>query len=156
MGKLLNAEGYTNIEGADASQTFVDTSNASGWYTSCHVRWFGMGVEALAPAMLGKYDLVMATGVFLEGHIPPSGFDDAHAMMKTGGYFVSAIRLPVWENEGYKAKIDELVAAGKVELVKTWEYKRGLKDSEDPIFAEMLGLMFYVKRLDLCEAIASK
>ena len=148
MGKLLNAEGYTNIEGADASQTFVDTSNASGWYTSCHVRWFGMGVEALAPAMLGKYDLVMATGVFLEGHIPPSGFDDAHAMMKTGGYFVTSLRLSEWENSGYKAKIDEFVAAGKVELIKTWGFMRGLKGAEDPMFAEMPSLMFAVKRLD--------
>lgn len=92
MGKLLHAQGYTNIEAADATQSYVDIASTSGWYTNCSVIWFGKGVEALPATLLGKYDLVMATGVFLDGHIPASGFDDAHAMCKPGGYFITSIR----------------------------------------------------------------
>ena len=32
LGKLLNAQGYTNIDGGDASQSFVETANKTGWY----------------------------------------------------------------------------------------------------------------------------
>ena len=151
LGKLLSAEGFTNIEGGDASQNFVDTVRASGWYQNSSVIWFGKGVENLPPAMLAKYDIVMATGVFLDGHIPATGFDDAHAMTKSGGYFVTSIRRSYYENgeeHGYKEKLDELEATGKLQIVKTWEFMRGIQGAEDPIFAEMLSFMFVAKRLD--------
>ena len=32
MGKLLSREGFTKIDGADASTDFVQTSSESGWY----------------------------------------------------------------------------------------------------------------------------
>ena len=54
----------------------------------------------------------MASGVFLDGHIPYHGFDDAHAMCKTGGYFVTSIRKSYYvngEEHGYKDKLDELI-----------------------------------------------
>ena len=117
LGKLLTADGFTNIEGGDASESFVETANASGWYTSCSVLWFGKGIENLPPSMLSKYDIVMATGVFVDGHIPASGFDDAHAMCKPDGYFVTCIRksyYEVGEEHGYREKLDELEAAGKI------------------------------------------
>lgn len=33
MGKLLRSQGFTNIEGADASENFVKVANSTGWYT---------------------------------------------------------------------------------------------------------------------------
>ena len=111
LGKLLSAEGFTNIEGADASSSFVETASASGWYRNCSEIWFGKGVENLPEYLLEKFDVVMASGVFLDGHIPAAGFDDAHAMTKSGGYFVTSIRrsyYEIGEEHGYKDKLDEL------------------------------------------------
>ena len=32
MGKLMNEQGFTNIDGADASQKFVSFAQNTGWY----------------------------------------------------------------------------------------------------------------------------
>ena len=53
LGRLLNKEGFTNIDGADASQSFVDKASQSGWYKKCQVIWFGKGVENLPKELLG-------------------------------------------------------------------------------------------------------
>ena len=90
LGKLLAELGYTNIEGADASQSFVTRANESGWYKSCSVLLFGTGLENIPTDKLGKYDLIMSAGCFTGGHIPSSGFDDAHAMLKTGATLLQA------------------------------------------------------------------
>ena len=151
MGKLLKKEGFTNIDGADASSEFVRIAQESGWYQDVREFWFARGVDQLPNEWKGRYDIVVASGVFLEGHIPAAGFDDAHALCKTGGYFITSIRKQYWENGhefGYKDKIDELVSAGKFELVKTWTFMRGVADSEDPLFVEMPSFMFVCKRLD--------
>ena len=150
LGRLLNEEGFTNIDGADASQSYVDKANKTGWYRKCQLIWFGKGVDNLPKEMLGQYDLVMASGVFMDGHIPPSGFDDAHALVKPGGYFITSMRRCYYEpgeEHGYREKLDELEAAGKFKIVKTWEFMRGVKGAEDPIFEEMPSFMFVAKRL---------
>ena len=49
-------------------------------------------MDHLPADLLGKFDLTVGSGVFLDGHIPAAGFDDAHAMLKTGGHFVTSIR----------------------------------------------------------------
>lgn len=151
LGKLMNAHGYTNIDGGDASQSFVDSVKKTGWYNNSSVLWFGGGVENLPKHLLGKYDVVMAAGVFYVGHIPATGFDDAHALCKPGGHFVTAIRGYYMEpggEHGYREKLDELEAAGKIKILKSWEFKRGLKDSEDPKFGEMNHFLFIAKRMD--------
>ena len=112
--------------------------------------WFGNGVETLPSEWLGAYDIVVATGCFLVGHVPCTGFDDAHAMCKVGGYLVSSIRKTYYENGhelGMKDKLDELVAAGKFELVNTWMFMRGIADVPDPIFTQMESLMFVYRRI---------
>ena len=105
MGRLLHQEGFTNIEGADASSQFVKEAGKSGWYKKTRELWFGRGVENLPKDLLKKFDLVMASGVFLDGHIPREGFEDAHAMCKKGGYFLTSIRKSYYvngEEHGYK------------------------------------------------------
>ena len=93
MGRLLHTEGFANIQGGDATSQFVEKAGKSGWYSGgTRELWFGRGVDQLPKDLIKKFDCVIASGVFLEGHIPNEGFDDAHAMCKTGGYFVTSIR----------------------------------------------------------------
>ena len=81
--------------------------------------------------MLAKYDLVLAAGVFTDGVIPAAGFEDAHAICKPGGYFISSQRSKYYvngEDHGFKDKLDQLVYEGKFRVIKTWKYMRGIKD----------------------------
>mmetsp|Transcript_8187 Transcript_8187/g.9890 ORF Transcript_8187/g.9890 Transcript_8187/m.9890 type:complete len:94 (-) Transcript_8187:98-379(-) len=92
----------------------------------------------------------MGSGVFLEGHIPSAGFDDAIAMTKVGGHFVTSMRKQYYvdgHEYGYKARLDELTAAGKIEILKTWTFMRGRPGNPDPIFQEMPSFMLVCKRL---------
>ena len=71
----------------------------------------------------------MATGVFMDIHLPSVGFDEAHAMLKTGGHFITSIREHYYVDGhelGYKERINEMVAEGKWQIVKTWTFKRGI------------------------------
>ena len=57
--------------------------------------------------------------------------DDCHAALRTGGYFVTAMRSLYWDSEneeGYKVKMDELVAGGKFRLVNTFTFMRGVEN----------------------------
>ena len=99
---------------------------------------------------MGAYDVVVCSGAFLEGHVPNEGFDDAHAMCKIGGHFVTSIRKAYYVNGhefGYKDKLDELIAAGKFEMVKSWTFMRGHADNPDPLFTQMESFMFVCKRI---------
>ena len=149
MGRLLQAEGFTNIQGADASAEFVRIANETGNYTGCHERYFGNGVDKLAADMLNKYDVVLGSGVFLDGHIPAAGFEDCHAMLKTGGHFVTSIRKMYYvdgHEYGYKEKLDEMCSTGKFEMVKNFTFKRGVAGAYDPLFVEMDSFMVIMRR----------
>jgi len=71
----------------------------------------------------------MATGTWLAGHIPCSGMDDCHALLKTGGYFVTSMRMMYWLDNHechFKDKVYELIAEGKFEMVFEKKFMRGL------------------------------
>lgn len=151
LGKLLQAEGFTNIYGGDASESFVNKANETGWYKKCHLMWFAQGVENLPKELLGQHDIVMATNVFAKGHIPAAGFDDAYALCKPGGYFVTSLRRYFLErgehDVGYREKLEQLQADGKFKILRTWEFERGVQGSESPHFLPMPNTMFVAKKL---------
>ena len=45
IGKMLTEAGYTNIEGADASEKFVEHAKKQGWYKECDAFYFGRGLD---------------------------------------------------------------------------------------------------------------
>ena len=137
LGKCLSEKGYSSIEGADASTNFINYAANNGWYSATEQRFFGLGVDKLPAEKLSTFDCVVAAGVFLIGHIPSAGLEDCHALTKTGGHFVTAMRTKYWvtgEKEGYKDKFDELVAQGKLEIVMTKKFMRGVEGAEAASF----------------------
>ena len=120
MGKLLQQRGFYKIEGADASESFTIAAQNTCLYQSVLCMYFGMGLSELPAELLNRYEAVVASGVWLEDHIPASGFDDVHAMLRPGGFFVTAMRSKYWkegQKEGYKDKINQMVQSGKFKLV---------------------------------------
>ena len=99
--------------GADASDVFVRAAEASGAYKEARTLFFGMGLDKYPEDLKGRFDLVTGSCVWCPGHIPNIGFEDIHASLKPNGYFVTPIVKCYWvngEKEGYKDKIDEMVA----------------------------------------------
>ena len=122
IGSKLSASGFDNMVACDASDRFMRAVSRLPYYTEARTLWLGRGVELFPEEFRDQFDLVTASGVFLRGHMPKEAIDDIHAALKTGGYFVTAMRSIYWQNgqaEGYKDKLDGLIAEGKFKLVQT-------------------------------------
>ena len=116
---MLHAQGYVNIDGADASEKSVEYAKSKGWYTNCDAFFFGNGVDAFPDKFKGKFDCCTASGVWMPNHMPTSAMDDMHCSLKIGGYLVTAMRSYLYvdgEKHGYKDKMDELIREGKFRL----------------------------------------
>ena len=67
--------------------------------------------------------------------MPKESLEDLHASIKVGGYFVTAFRSHYWVNgqvDGFKDKLDEMIAEGKFVLVDTYEFERGFSKEGVP------------------------
>ena len=91
-GILLKEKGFTNITGIDPSESLLKKLDDTGAYKASRCMFLGLGLDKYPEDLKGKFDLVVAGGVFLEGHIPCSGFDDVHASLKTNAFFVTGMR----------------------------------------------------------------
>ena len=96
-----------------------------------------------------RFDYVTAAGVFLKGHMPCKAIEDCHASLKVGGRLVTAMRCMYWENgqeEGFKDKFDELIAAGKLEIVHTYTFQRG-REGGGGLFQPLESRLLIFKKL---------
>ena len=133
LGQFLTEKGFMHMDAGDASDSMLNVAIERGWYKSTELRWFGMGIDKLSADKVCTYDCVVASGAWLKGHVPAVGMDDCHALLKTGGHFVTCMRSIYWvigDEQGYKDKIDELIAAGKFELVHEKRFIRGVGSQE--------------------------
>jgi len=131
VGKNLSKEGYTNMDALDASEEFQRNLQSLGVYQEVHGLFMGQGVSEYPNYLKNQYDVVTASGVFMPDHMPKDAMDDIHASLKTGGYFVTAMRGTLYvngESQGYKDKIDELIASGKFKLKREKRFMRGTTD----------------------------
>ena len=109
------------------------------------------GVEDFPTDLAGRYDSVVASGVWLEDHIPARGFEDIHALLKPNGFFVTAMRSIYYVNgqsEGYKDKLDQMIEDGRFRLVSVEEFKRGHTDVSVGMFKEMSSTLLVLQKLN--------
>ena len=92
VGRHLTAHGFTHVDGGDASAEFCRAAESTNYYQDVHEICFGIGTDQLPADWIGAYDVVTCAGCFLEGHIPCAGFEDAVAMLKVGGHFMTSLR----------------------------------------------------------------
>ena len=111
----LVARGFSQIDGFDLSEGMLAEAEKRGVYGDLRTGVLGEHLDYPT----ASYDAAIATGVFSAGHSPPSGWDEVARIVKPGGYFVLTLRPDMFESEGFRAKEEELVAAGKWELMET-------------------------------------
>ena len=72
----------------------------------------GIGNDNFPEDLKNRFDLVVASGIWMVGHVTAQGMVDAYSALKVGGFFVSAMRKMYWADGhacGYKEMIDDLV-----------------------------------------------
>ncbi len=131
VGQALQESGFTNLEALDVSTNFLDAVRERGFYKEHHNFFLGQGVDKFPAEMKNKYDVITASGVWMPGHMPNVAMDDVHAALKIGGVLVTAMRNTMWVDgvaEGYKEKFEGLIADGKFEIAKKYEFWRGTEN----------------------------
>ena len=114
VGAALKAKGYGSITAMDLSNGMLDEAKKTGAYEGFDRMVLGetLGYETAA------FDSTISIGTFSLGHAPASGLDELVRVTKPGGYLVYSVRADVFVENGFKAKHDELAAAGKITIVE--------------------------------------
>ena len=113
-GDGLSVLGYRNITGIDLSQKMLDRAATLDAYASLEHMTLG---EALAFDS-DSFDGVISTGVFTEGHAPPSSFDELLRVTRPVGHIIFTVRDSVYLDKGFKEKLEALQADGAWKLIE--------------------------------------
>ena len=116
----LAARGFTAIDGLDASPRMLDEARAKGVYRTL----IEGDVRAHDTVETGKYDAVVAVGVFGAGHLGPQDLACFARPVRAGGPIVlysSALR---WVEDDYPSHLERLETDGTwtVEQIRTSNY----------------------------------
>ena len=116
VGIALSKYGAIKIDGLDISPGMLEIARQSGVY------------EELEEADLtkpiargdGKYDAVLCVGTLTKGHVGPDpALSEFVRITKRGGFIVATVLDEIWESAGFRAKVDDLVSLGKVEIMQS-------------------------------------
>jgi predicted TPR repeat methyltransferase len=121
VGEKLAALGFSVIDGLDLSARMIRVAGDKGVYRAFHQM-------ALGPAMdleTDSYDAVIAVGVFTQGHAGPDCLEELVRITRSGGHIAFSLRPDVWEDFGFRAEQDRLVAAGRWRLVEETGFQEG-------------------------------
>lgn len=123
VGIHLAKLGATKVDGLDLSPGMLDVARKTGAYRF-------LDTADLSKTMAQKdnsYDVISCVGTLTQGHVGPDVLDEFARVVKRGGLIVTTILESIYAAEGYKAKVDSMVAGGKVKIssAKLEDYRRG-------------------------------
>ena len=103
VGIELKKCGYSNIEGADFSQSMLDLV-PQGIYKKIEK------IDLNKPLKFKDniYDVLMCVGTFTYGHVKPKALDELIRITRNGGLICFTINEGIYEEYGFDKKIKEL------------------------------------------------
>jgi SAM-dependent methyltransferase len=113
IGSYLKPMGYHRLSAIDLSDAMLQRARKRGCYQDCHRMVLGERLSFNDDS----FDHGYAVGVFTEGHAPVSAFEELVRVIRPGGYFVFSIRDDVYQERGYKSRIDRLEQQGEWGIV---------------------------------------
>lgn len=116
-GRLLAERGYTHLEGLDLSPGMLRQAQRKGCYQALHEAALGGPLDLPSSA----FDAVICVGVFAMAHAPASSFDEMLRVTKPGGYLIFTLRPEFRERTPFKARMEEISAAGLWQFVEVSE-----------------------------------
>ncbi len=115
VGSILSILGYNNLNGFDMSQAMLAKARARKVYAELK--------QGVLGEKLGygdkSFDAVISTGTFTTGHAPASGLDELVRILEPGGVLMATFGTIVWEEQGFKSRIDELVTRRELQSIET-------------------------------------
>ena len=126
VGAVLKEKGYGSITAMDLSNGMLEEAKKTGAYDGFDRMVLGetLGYET------ASFDSTISIGTFSLGHAPASGLNELVRVTKPGGYIVYSVRADVYVENGFQAKHEELVSAGKVTIVDGTEPEHLLPKGE--------------------------
>ena len=115
IGTVMSILGYDNIHGLDMSEAMLAKAKARNCYASLQQGVLG---EPL-PYPEGSFGAIMSTGTFTTGHAPAAAFDELTRLLARNGVVMFTVGTTVWEQAGFRSKLETLVAAGALVAVET-------------------------------------
>ena len=103
VGLELKKHGFKNFQGADLSQTLLDTV-PKNLYQKLQKVDLNQNIECED----NYYDAVMCVGTFTFGHVKPAALDEFIRVTKPGGLICFTINEGIYEEYGFDKKIKML------------------------------------------------
>jgi SAM-dependent methyltransferase len=115
LGSLLNLLGYNNLSGLDMSEAMLAKAKARKCYVDLRLGVLGESLDYVDRS----FDAIISTGTFTEGHAPASALNELVRMLEPSGVLIFTVSDVVWEDKGFRAKLDALVKAALLARVET-------------------------------------
>ncbi|WP_170750415.1 class I SAM-dependent DNA methyltransferase [Ruegeria lacuscaerulensis] len=104
----LHILGYRDLVGIDLSNAMLGRARETGVFSDLRRMVMGQRLDFASNA----FSAAIVTGVFTEGHAPHSSFDELIRIVKPGGHIVLNVREDIYQNHGFREKMDDLEANG--------------------------------------------
>lgn len=115
IGSLLNLLGFNNLTGLDMSEGMLAKAREKKCYAD--LRLGVLGERLSFPDR--SFDAIVSTGTFTFGHAPAAAFDELTRILEKDGVIMFTCSTVVWDEQGFRSKLDGLVAAGELAPVET-------------------------------------
>jgi predicted TPR repeat methyltransferase len=109
LGEMLYALGYEQLVGIDLSDGMLAMARSKGVYAELSNQTLGQPLEFADD----RFGAVVAAGVLTIGHAPPDSLDELVRVTRPGGLVIFTLTTPVYEEGGFKVKLQALIAAGR-------------------------------------------
>jgi predicted TPR repeat methyltransferase len=119
IGEVLHALGYERLVGIDLSDGMLAVARSKGVYAELSKQTLGQPLAFEDD----RFGAVVSAGVLTVGHAPPDSLDELVRVTRPGGLVVFTLTAPVYEEGGFKQKLEALAAAGRWrqrDLTRPW------------------------------------
>jgi ubiquinone/menaquinone biosynthesis C-methylase UbiE len=99
--------GYSRLVGIDISEGMLARASARGVYSDLRNRALGEKLDFEDKS----FTAIVSTGVFTDGHAPPSAFEELLRITRPGGHLIFSIGKGAWESGGFREKLEGMEAA---------------------------------------------
>jgi SAM-dependent methyltransferase len=120
LGAMLHALGYDSLIAIDLSDGMLAIARGKGVYRELRNRTLGEPLDFPDDA----FGAVVSAGVLTVGHAPPGSLDELVRVTRPGGHVIFTLSAPVYEEGGFKEKLDALAAQGRwqaTDATRPWQ-----------------------------------
>ena len=126
VGLVLHQIGYRNLEALDPSNGMLEAARGKGIYQALHPLFLDQDIDLPA----NSYDLVVASGVFTEGHAPPTALDGLLKLTMPGGIIVFSLSETAASELGFAERIANLIDCEAWQLIERTQAYRSFPFSD--------------------------